>query len=142
MDQVLEEKNTPLREGTPTWLKRSLLVLLFASAAIGFSYSTRWIFPSTAGVAKFSGNKPVIKNSAFTTKPLHSGAAPQTILCQGLSHNESRGTKAVINGKVVEPGSVIDGVRVLEITTSNVWVECRGETRRLAPGERFSPKKP
>jgi hypothetical protein len=141
MDQAPEEKKTSLK-GTPAWLKRSLLVLLFASAAIGFIYSTRWIFPSTNGAAKFSGSKPVIKNNSFATKPFRSESAPQTILCQGLSHNETRGTKAVINGKVVDPGSVIDGVRVLEITTSNVLVECRGETRRLAPGERFSPKKP
>jgi hypothetical protein len=141
MDQVSEEKNTPLK-ATPAWLKRFLLVLLFASATAGFVFSARTALPSTDGVANFIGSTPFIKSSSFIEESFHSESAPLTILCQGLSHNENRGTKAVINGKVVQPGSVIEGVRILEITTSNVLVECKGEIRRLAPGERFTPKNP
>jgi hypothetical protein len=141
MDQVPEEKNTPLK-ATPAWLKRFLLVLLFASAAAGFVFSARTTLPSTDGVANFIGSKTFIKSSSFIEESFHSGSAPLTIICQGLSHNENQGTKAVINGKVVQSGSVIDGVRVLEISTSNVLVECRGESRRLAPGESFTPKNP
>ncbi|NOU36742.1 MAG: hypothetical protein HOO88_08230 [Kiritimatiellaceae bacterium] len=145
VNSIPEKEKAPLKS-TPAWLKRSLLVLLFASAAGGFFFCARLVRTSTTGIPAVLSKKPIQKSKFSGLQSFFEKAVPakpeETILCQGVILSANRGSRAVINGQVVKIGSVVNGARVLEITASNVLVRCNGETRRLAPGERFTPKKP
>ena len=139
-----EEK--AVTETTPVWLKRTLLFLLFGSAIAGFAsiaLKSDGLFPASPGQQFKSG----IVNSTgflnFSEKP-GSGrrnSSDNTIFCQGTLIGENGKAMAVINGQTVSVGITIDGVKIMKITRSHVLVEFNGKTRRLAPGESFTPGK-
>ncbi|MFA7256182.1 MAG: hypothetical protein WC047_01220 [Kiritimatiellales bacterium] len=63
------------------------------------------------------------------------------ITCQGLLKDKEGVAMAFIDGQIVATGETIGDMRILEITASNILVECRGKTCRLSPGETFTPEK-
>jgi hypothetical protein len=99
-----------------------------------------------------SAAKPISpKNSPAETRsrkqPLFEKTTPakpssSTVVCQGTILSKGYGPIAIINGQPAKTGSLINGVKIVEITASNVLIECRGKTRRLSPGDSFTPGKP
>jgi hypothetical protein len=142
---TIPEKSGDMSKGTPVWLKRLLIALLFISAAAGFIFSSSILLKSTSGLFKTLGKKPAIENNINHLQSFFEAAAPSTttniILCQGIIITRDRGPLAIINGKPAKTGTVINGVRILEITANNVRTEYNGKIRGLKPGESFIPKK-
>lgn len=144
MNLISEEKNAPINT-TPVWLKWLLLFLLFVSSATGFIFCSSMLQRSTSGLFKTLGKKPAIEASLNNLQAFFEAATPSSttniILCQGTIITKDKGAIAIINGKPTKTGAVINGIRILEITASNVLVECNGKTRILKLGESFTPKK-
>ncbi len=148
MNPTLAEEKAPAKN-TPAWLKWTLLVLLFAASLTGLASGSRQL------------KKPACRASAPSGKPFNSGAmnfrgfsnftgktdfdrkksSDGSITCQGTLIQENGKALAIINDRTVYAGNIIDGVKILEITRSHVLVEYRGKTRRLKPGDRFTPAK-
>lgn len=135
---------------TPTGLKWILLFLLFASAIAGFA-SSAFLFKKSArllpasigqrfkpGAMNFSGFSNFVEKTDSVHWPSFSDGP---VSCQGIMTGENGKSLAIINGLTVSNGVTVNGVKILEISRSNVLVECRGEPRRLAPGESFIPDK-
>lgn len=148
MNLISEQKNVPINT-TPVWLKRLLLFLLLASSAAGFILNSSMLQQSTSSLFKTLVKKPAIENKLDGLQAFFEAATPSTttattniILCQGTIISKEKGALAIINGKPAKTGAVINSSRILEISASNVLVECNGKTRRLAPGEYFIPKQP
>jgi hypothetical protein len=142
---TLSKKNDAISKSTPGWLKWLLIALLFASASAGFIFSSSILWQSTSGFFTNLGKKPAIENHLNHLQSFFETATPSSttniILCQGTIITRDRGPLAIINGKPAKTGAVINGVRIIEITTNNVLIEYNGKTRRLKPGESFIPKK-
>ena len=133
---LLSEEKKAAATSTPAWLKWPLLAIFFISALIGFISSFPNIRHPTAGFPM------AIKQAKPNTMQTFFGKAvpvrpPETVLCQGTIISADRGALAIIDGQSAKVGSVVSGVRIIEITASNVLVECNGKTRRLAPGEKI-----
>jgi hypothetical protein len=144
MNPVSEGEKIPAA-GTPVWLKRTLLGLLFASAVAGIIFGGRLARKSAAGLSGRLRNDPAVTNRLNELQTFFEKSGPEEpaeeIVCQGVILTVNRGARVVINGEAVKTGEIIGGAKVLEITASNVLVECNGQTHRLAPGESFSPEK-
>jgi hypothetical protein len=143
MNPVFEEEKVPVT-GTPVWLKRTLLTLLFISAVAGFIFSALVVRQTAAG---FSAN--IIGNPAVETRinDLHAffeKSVPEPssggLLCQGIIRTATRGNRVVFNGEAFEAGATVNGIKILEITASNVLVECNGTITPLVPGESYTPE--
>ena len=148
MHADLVEK-TVTAKPTPVWFKWTLLALLFAFSAAGFASSTfltkksARLFSGTLGNQLKSGIMDFGGSSGFRGKPDSSrwNHFDNTITCQGTIICENGKALAMINGRTTAVGGTINGARILEITASNVVVECNGKIRRLAPGKSFTPGK-
>ncbi|MDD3276254.1 MAG: hypothetical protein PHP93_04295, partial [Kiritimatiellales bacterium] len=121
------------------------LSLLFASAGAGIIFGGLFARKATAEWSGRLLNQPAVTNrlsevQTFFEKPSVSRPVEE-IVCQGVILTANRGARVVINGETVKIREVVGGAKILEITASNVLVECNGETHRLAPGESFSPGK-
>jgi hypothetical protein len=134
---------------TPAWLKWTLISVMFASALAGFfsngillkkmlsPFLTTLSKRSDASAPAFSGFSK-LSNKIDSDRQKFSDA---TLICQGTIVRENGKSLAMINGHTATVGGTINGIRILKITSSNVLIECNGETRRLVPGERFLPIK-
>jgi hypothetical protein len=149
MKSVLKRKKISVGK-TPAWLKRLLLVLLFASTVAGFFFSTTGVRPSTIKIPSFLNripsffNKPVsLKKSGefgdFVVFRDQSGLTEIEIVCHGMGVGKDGLSRAVIDGTIVAPGAIIRGMKIVEINASNILVECSGKNLRLEPGERVAP---
>jgi hypothetical protein len=134
---------------TPAWIKWILLTLLFTSALAGF-LSNGFLLKKTTSLLSDSlsripgSTETNLSGFSKLSKKIDSDRrtfSDDMIICQGTIIRENGKSLAMINGRTAVVGGTINGLRILKITSSNVWVECNGETRRLVPGERFSPKK-
>ncbi len=65
----------------------------------------------------------------------------RTITVRGTLLGEEGGAAVLINKKVIPAGTVINGIRILEITNESIVVELNGLKRRLQVGETFDPDK-
>jgi len=65
----------------------------------------------------------------------------RTITVRGTLLGEEGGAAVLINKKVIPSGTLINGIRILEITNQSVVVEVDGLKRRLQVGESFNPDK-
>jgi len=63
----------------------------------------------------------------------------RTITVRGTLLGEEGGAAVLINKKVFPVGTLINGIRILEITNQSVVVESGGLKRRLQVGESFDP---
>lgn len=63
------------------------------------------------------------------------------IICHGMGVGKDGISRAVIDGKIVAPGTTIRGMKIIDINASNILVECNGRSLRLEPGERVAPEK-
>ncbi len=133
---------------TPVWAKWILIILLFASSLAGF-FSNRVLLKKTTSLFSAALSQPSNPNAAnFSSFSKLSNKidsdrqkfSDATMICQGTIVRENGKSLAMINGHTATVGGTINGIRILKITSSNVLIECNGETRRLVPGERFSPK--
>lgn len=127
------------------WIKRMLLVLLFGFTASGFILGARHFHQSSSGTAKTSDETLFHKPGLFSKAASAGKKTPiqpkGAIICNGTVISESGYGLAVINGRAVPSGSIVDGVKIIQITGSNILIESDGKTVRLAPGEIFVPKK-
>lgn len=148
MDPNPESGTVPAKT-TPTWIKWILLTLLFTSALAGF-FSSGFLLKKTTSLLPDAWWQPPgtieanFNSFSKLSKKIDSDRqnfSDDNIICQGTIIRENGKSLAMINGQTAVVGGTINGLRILKITSSNVWVECDGETRRLVPGERFSPKK-
>lgn len=143
------ESGTAPAKTTPAWIKWALLTLLFTASLAGF-FSNGLLFKKTAGMfsnalsqesgstaANFGGFSKLSKKIDSDRQSF----SDDNIICQGTITRENGKSLVMINGRTAAAGGTINGLRILKITSSNVLIECNGETRRLAPGERFSPRK-
>lgn len=136
-------------KNTPVWAKWILIILLFASSLAGF-FSNRVLLKKTTSRFSAALSQPSNPNAAnFSSFSKLSNKidsdrrifSDDTIICQGTIIRENGKSLAMINGYTAAVGSTINGLRILKITSSNILVEYKGETHRLVPGERFSPRK-
>lgn len=143
-----EEEKVPAKL-TPAWLKRTLIVLLFVFSAAGFASSTFLFKKAVSLLPKLSGQPFKIdttehKNFSLLAEKKDASRwdfPKDAITCQGTIVHESGKALALINGKVIPVDGVVNGFRILEITASNVLIECDGETHRIVPGKSFTPEK-
>ncbi len=63
----------------------------------------------------------------------------RTIVVKGTLLGEEGGAAVLINKKMLPAGTVINGIRILEITNDSIVVESGGLKRRLQVGETFDP---
>ena len=63
----------------------------------------------------------------------------RTITVRGTLIGEEGGAAVLINKKVLPEGSVINGMRIMEITGQSIVVDSGGQKRRLQVGEIFNP---
>ncbi len=143
------ESETVPAKTTPAWIKWILLTLLFTSAPAGF-FSSGFLLKKTISLspdARWHPPEIIEENfSSFSklSKKIDSDRqkfSDDNIICQGTIIRENGNSLVMINGRTAAVGGTINGLRILKITSSNVSIECNGETRRLVPGERFSPRK-
>lgn len=150
MNPVLRKK-TSVRK-TPPWLKWFLLILLFASTiAVFFSrmpmvrrpaikiHSLLSRIPSRS--SQSANRKDADEFGDFTVFRDKSGLTEIAIVCHGMGVGKDGLARAVIDGKIVAPGAIIRGMKIIEISASNILVECSGKSLRLEPGERVAPEK-
>jgi len=145
MPATLSEESTV--KPTSPWLKWTLLILLFTSAAAGCFFAALQVRTSAAFLPSLLHAETKHEPGAFgdfqtLLGKATSGQTENTLTCQGMIFDEKGGALAILNGQTTAAGAIINGVRILEITVSNVLVECNGETRRLGSGDRFIFKKP
>jgi len=151
MKSVLNRKKTSAGK-TPPWLNRILLVLLFASAVAGFFFSTTRIRHPAIKIPAFLNKLPSYFNRPDVPQKTHefgdfvvfrdkSGLTEIAIVCHGMGVGKDGLSRAVIDGKIVAPGAIIRGMKIIEISASNILVECSGKSLRLEPGERVAPEK-
>ena len=137
---------------TPPWLKWLLIVLLFISTVAGIFFSTIIVRPSAINIPSFFNKTPsFLKPSARLNQtgdfgdPVvfrgKSGLTEIEIVCHGMGVGKDGLSRAVIDGKIVAPGTVIRGMKIVEISASNILVSCNGGNFRLEPGERVTPEK-
>jgi hypothetical protein len=149
MKSVLKRKKISVGK-TPSWLKRFLLVLLFASTVAGFIFSTTRARHSAIKIPAFFNkipsffNKPVSLKKAgefgdFVVFRDKSGLTEIEIVCHGMGVGKDGLSRAVVDGTIVAPGAIIRGMKIVEINASNILVECSGKSLRLEPGERVAP---
>jgi|GEM_PF-2889965 len=148
MSPEFPAEKTPTRP-TPPWLKWTLLALLFTLSIAGFaSSSLRLKKPANPFSAALNrrfkpgeGSFYSFSNFAGKTESGRRTYPNDAIICQGTIIWEDGKARAMINGQTITEGVTVNGIRILKITASNVLVGCRGETRRLSPGESFTPGK-
>ena len=151
MKSVLERKNTAVGK-TPSWLKRLLLVLLLASTVAGFFFGTLMVRRSAVKIPSFFNKIPSFFNKSVSLKKSgefgdfvvfrdKTGLTEIEIICHGMGVGKDGLSRAVIDGKIVAPGAIIRGMKIIEISASNILVECSGKSLRLEPGERVAPEK-
>ena len=137
---------------TPPWLNRVLLVLLFASTVAGFFFSTTRIRHPAIKIPEFFNkfpsffSRPALPPKAkefgdFVVFRDKSGLTEIEIVCRGMGVGKGGLSRAVVDGKIVAPGAIIRGMKIIEISSSNILVECSGKILRLEPGERVAPEK-
>jgi hypothetical protein len=148
MDPNPENETSPAKT-TPKWVKWTLISVMFTSALVGFfsngillkkmlrPFSTTLSNQSSSSEVAFGGFSK-LSNKIDSDRQKFSDVA---IICQGTIIRENGKSLAMINGHTATVGGTINGVRILKITSSNVLIECNGETRWIAPGERFLPIK-
>jgi hypothetical protein len=138
-----------LRGPTPVWLRRTLIAGLIISAVAGFTLNGLQIHRGFSAWSSLADGSAAETSGGFTewaARVEHSVSRPKTaafkgVVCQGVITGDEGGALAVINEQTVAAGSRINGVNIVNITASNVLVECRGETRLLEPGDSFVPGK-
>ena len=136
------EKNAPAKNTAP-WLKWLLLILLFASTIAGYFLSPLMIRKFTTGNSSVFKKKVGLPKAAefhgFMAFREKTGFTPSEIkmICHGMGIGQDGTARAVIDGKILKPGTIIRGMRLLEINASNILVECNGKILSLSPGERF-----
>lgn len=141
------EDGSQTAKSTLARIKWPLIILLVAAVIAGSVFGVLKVRRSAGGGSSGSPDQETAlgtqlnKMNAFFKKTAPDQPAG-TILCQGVILSATRGARAIINGETAGTGVVVNGARILEITASNVLVECNGQTRRLAPGESFIPKRP
>lgn len=145
MGLISKERVTAGNE-TPLWLKRTLLVLLFGSAAAGFIFTVFTIHHSLNGHSKVIDRQvPALEIKRDDMPAIFQKSAlvqsTEIILCQGVVSSANGQAKAIINGETVETGAVVSGATILEITAGDVLIECNGITSRIAPGESYNPRR-
>ncbi len=151
MKPVLKRKKISVGK-TPPWLKRVLLVLLFASTVAGFFFSAIRIRHPAIKIPAFFNkipsyfNKPALLSKTqefgdFVVFRDKSGLTEIAIVCHGMGVGKDGLSRAVVDGKIVAPGAIIRGMKIIEISASNILVECSGKSLRLEPGERVAPEK-
>ena len=151
MKSVLKKEKTSVGK-TPPWLKRILLVLLFASTIAGFFFGALMVRRSVIKTPSFFNRIPSFFNKSVSLKKTgefgdfivfrdKTGLTEIEIICHGMGIGKDGLSRAVIDGKIVAPGAIIRGMRIIEISASNILVECSGKSLRLEPGERVAPEK-
>lgn len=125
------------------WIKWVLLVLFFGLTVSGFILGARYSNKSFSGDPNTLNNPDPKPGNKVKAPSREKAPVPEkgVIICHGTVISESGYGLAVINGRAVPSGSIIDGVKILEITENRVLIESGGKTVRLAPGESFVPKK-
>lgn len=127
-------------------LKQLLIVILFSSAIIGYVSTVFILRPKKSQYCTVTGKQPAsnpktpVRLQEPRQKALFSGKE-KPVICQGVIITTNGQLRAVFNGKPIASGKKSGRVRILEVTTSNVLVECNGQQRRLLPGESFVPGK-
>lgn len=150
MNSVLKRKKSVGK--TPPWLKWFLLVLLFTSTIAGFFFSTLMVRRSAINIPSFFGKIPSFFNKSASFPEIggsgdfmvfldKTGLTKIEIICHGMGVGKDGISRAVIDGKIVAPGTTIRGMKIIDINVSNILVECNGRRLRLEPGERVAPEK-
>jgi hypothetical protein len=151
MNSILKRKKTSVGK-TPPWLKRLLLVLLLASTVAGFSLGTLMVRRSAGDIPSLFNKIPSLFNKPAAFPRIgesedfmvfldKTGLTKIEIICHGMGVGKDGISRAVVDGKIVAPGAVIRGMKILDINVSNILVECNGKSLRLEPGERVTPEK-
>jgi hypothetical protein len=151
MNPALGKEKKSVRK-TPPWLKWLLLVVLFASTGAGFLSRTFRVRHSAVDIPAFFNKIPSLFNKAnllqksgefgdFVVFRDKSGLTEIAIVCYGMGVGKDGLSRAVIDGKIVAPGAVVRGMKIIEISASNILVECSGKSLHLEPGERVTPEK-
>ena len=120
-----------------------LLVLALLAGLIAGGY---WVFvhqdelierffPPQSSEEVQGENAPEVKPSFFRKLI----KKDRTITVRGTLLGEEGGAAVLINKKVIPAGTLINGIRILEITNQSVVVEFGGLKRRLQVGESFNP---
>jgi hypothetical protein len=91
-------------------------------------------------------NKPAVlpktsESGGFTVFRDKTGSTKIEIICHGMGVGKDGIALAVIDGRIVKPGAVVRGMKILEISVGSILVEYNGKRLRLSPGESFTPKK-
>ena len=93
-------------------------------------------FSPPQSIEKAPGGKVPEEKTSFFKKLVKKD---RTITVRGTLLGEEGGAAALINKKVVPVGTLINGVRILEITNQSIVIQSDGLKRRLQVGESFNP---
>jgi hypothetical protein len=149
MKSILKREKNSVGK-TPSWLKRILLVLLFASTVAGFLFGTTRVRHPAIKIPSFFDKIHPFFNKSVSLKKAgefgdfmvfrdKTGLTEIEIICHGMGVGKDGLSRAVIDGTIVAPGAIIRGMKIIEINASNILVECSGKNLRLEPGERVAP---
>ena len=151
MESVLKREKKSAGK-TPPWLKQLLLVLLLASTVAGFFFGALMVWRSVIQTPSFFNKFPSFFNKSVSLKKAgefgdfivfrdKTGLTEIEIVCHGMGVGKDGLSRAVVDGKIVAPGAIVRGMKIIEISASNILVECSGKSLRLEPGERVAPEK-
>jgi len=131
------------------WIVPVVLIVVLLALTAGLIAGGYWVFvhkdelkekffpPNPAQIEADQLEKtPKEESTSFFRKLIKKD---RTITVRGTLIGEEGGAAVLINEKVVPQGSLVNGIRILEITNQSVVVETGGLKRRLQVGESFDP---
>lgn len=144
--EPLQETGAFLRK----WIIPAIIVLLIICALSGLAYGGYWVFvhkqeltekffPPEAeepAAAVAPENPPEKESRSFFQKLIK---RDRTITIKGTLLGEEGGAAVLINEKVIPEQTVINGMRIVEITNQSVVIQSGLRKYRLQVGESFNP---
>ena len=145
-ENIKPSNKTPEKKPGRNKIIPIVIVLLVLALLAGLVAGGYWVFmhqnelierffPPQSAEEVQTGKAPEEKPSFFRTLV----KKDRTITVRGTLLGEEGGAAALINKKVVPAGTLINGIRIIEITNQSVVVQFEGLKRRLQVGESFNP---